>query len=190
MIAVVWWHVRAILWSLWIHFHLVHLKYNFGKSLHGEYPHVTFPSVQYIRYILYSGQLDDMWFNIVHEHQFILPRVFIFRMQHGSWCRCRMYGVSTSLIREDHFYATWRRTCLGSEVSCWCRQFFSDTAGSGFKGQPISPSAWLVQIKPASRRSPAAPRYQQRLLELRSHRATGRQPIPANYRHECFKNLK
>lgn len=95
-------------------------------------------------------------------------------MQHGSWCSCRIRSVSSALIREDHFYATWRRTCLGSSVSCWCWQF-SDAAGSGFKGQPISPSAWLAQIKSASPRSPAAARYQRKLLELRSHRATARQ---------------
>lgn len=95
-------------------------------------------------------------------------------MQHESRCSRRKCSISSAIIQEDHFYATWRRACLGSLLSCWCWQF-SNAAGSGFKGQPISPWAWLAQIKSASRRSPAAARYQRKLLELLSHRATARQ---------------
>lgn len=170
--------------SISLPFYLKNIRLHFGEPV-GSQSHVYIWIVIWHTslLLLYVYQLSDAWFHTVPGQQFILSRVFIFRMQHGSRCSRRIRSVSSALIREDHFYATWRRTCLGSLVSCWCRQF-SDAAGSGFKGQPVSPSAWLAQIKSASRRSPAAARYQWKLLELPSHRATARQErqaAPVNY---------
>lgn len=52
---------------------------------------------------------------------------------------------------------------------------FSVQPDLGFKGHPISPLTWLVQIKSASRRSLARARYHWKLLELCPHSATVRQ---------------
>lgn len=106
--------------------------------------------------------------------QFILSGVFISRIHHGSHCSCRMhkYSISTILIPESyHLYA-------GGSAPVWGAGFLADadsfSAQSGlvFKGQPISPLTWLVQIKSALRRSLAVAHYHWRLLEFCPHRAT------------------
>lgn len=107
----------------------------------------------------------------------ILSGVLICRIHHRSGCSCGMhkYSISTTLIQKDII-------CMprgGAPVRGV--RFLADTysfpaqPGPEFKGQPISPSTWLVQIKLASRRSLPVACYQWRLLELSPHRATARQ---------------